>query len=125
MKKLVTVSALAIVLGFSVNAFAKGGFQGPQAPMGGYTGPSAAAMSVAEAKELRDDSPVVLVGKITKSLGGEKYLFTDGTETVTIEIDNEDWNGLSVSDKDTVEIRGEVDKGFTSYEIDVDSIAKK
>ena len=81
-------------------------------------------MSVAEAKELRDDSPVVLVGKITKSLGGEKYLFTDGTETVTIEIDNEDWNGLSVSEKDTV-IRGEVDKGFTSYEIDVDSIAKK
>ena len=34
MKNLVTVSALAIVLGFSANAFAKGGFQGPQAPMG-------------------------------------------------------------------------------------------
>lgn len=125
MKKIVTVSALAIMLGFSANAFAKGGFNGPQAPMGGYTGPSAAAMTVAEAKELRDDSPVILIGKITKSLGGEKYLFTDGTETVTIEIDDDDWRGLTVGENDTVEIRGEVDKGFTSYEIDVDSIVKK
>ena len=118
MKKFMAVSALALVMGVSANALAN-----PAA--GGFTGPSQAAVSVAEAKKLSDDSAVVLVGKIEKSLGGEKYLFTDSTGSVTVEIDSEDWNGLSVSEKDTVELRGEVDKDFTSFEIVVDTIIKK
>ena len=123
MKKLAMVSALALVIGFSGNALAQQNFGAANA--GGYTGPSAASMTVAEAKKLGDDTPVVLVGKIEKSLGGEKYVFTDNTGSVTVEIDNDDWRGLTVNDKDTVEIRGEVDKDFMNFEIDVDSIAKK
>lgn len=118
MKNILTVSALALVMGLSANVLA-------QPAAGGFTGPSQAAVSVAEAKKLSDDAPVVLNGRIEKSLGGEKYLFTDNTGSVTVEIDNEDWNGVSVSEKDTVELRGEVDKDFTSFEIDVDSVIKK
>lgn len=123
MKKFAMVSALALILGVSGNALAQQNFGVANA--GGYTGPSAAAMTVAEAKKLSDDTPVVLVGKIEKSLGGEKYLFTDNTGSVTVEIDNDDWRGLNVSDKDTVEIRGEVDKEFMNLEISVDSVSKK
>ena len=123
MKKFAMVSALALILGVSGNALAQQNFGATNA--GGYTGPSAAAMTVAEAKKLSDDTPVVLVGKIEKSLGGEKYLFTDNTGSVTVEIDNDDWRGLNVSDKDTVEIRGEVDKEFMNLEISVDSVSKK
>lgn len=123
MKKLAMVSALALVIGFSGNALAQQNFGAANA--GGYTGPSAASMTVAEAKKLGDDTPVVLIGKLEKSLGGEKYLFTDNTGSVTVEIDNDDWRGLTVNDKDTVEICGEVDKDFMNFEIDVDSIAKK
>lgn len=118
MKKFMAVSALALVMGVSANVWAN-----PN--MGGYTGPSQAAVTVEEAKKLSDDSAVILVGKIEKSLGGEKYLFTDNTGSVTVEIDNEDWRGLSVNEKDTVELRGEVDKDFTSFEIDVDTVIKK
>ena len=123
MKKFAMVSALALILGVSGNALAQQNFGAANA--GGYTGPSAAAMTVAEAKKLSDDTPVVLVGKIEKRLGGEKYLFTDNTGSVTVEIDNDDWRGLNVSDKDTVEIRGEVDKEFMNLEISVDSVSKK
>ena len=52
-------------------------------------------------------------------------MFSDATGQVTVEIDDEDWRGLTVNEKDTVEIKGEVDKEFTSFIIDVDSIVKK
>ncbi len=119
MKNILTVSVLALVLGFSANAMAQNNMGG------GYTGPSAATVSVAEALKLGDDAPVVMVGKIEKSLGGEKYLFNDGTATVTVEIDNDDWRGLTVNENDTVEIRGEVSKDFMEFEIDADSVTKK
>jgi uncharacterized protein (TIGR00156 family) len=90
----------------------------------GYTGPGLEPVTVAEARELRDDSPVVLRGKIERSLGDENYLFSDGSGTITIEIDHRLWNGLSVSQDDTVEISGEVDREFGSVKIDVNRITK-
>ena len=118
MKNVLTVSAFAVILGVSDNVLAN--------PLGGgFTGPSQAAISVAEAKKLGDDAPVVLKGRIEKNLGGEKYVFTDDSGSVTVEIDNEDWNGVNVSEKDTVELRGEVDKDLMNFEIDVDSVMKK
>jgi uncharacterized protein (TIGR00156 family) len=90
----------------------------------GYTGPGLDPITVAEAKNLRDDSPVVLRGRIERFLGDEKYLFSDDSGTVTVEIDNRLWTGLSVSQNDTVEISGEVDKDFRGIEIEVSSIKK-
>ena len=115
MKKLTLISALALILGLTGNSYAQGGF----------TGPTISRITVKEALELRDDSPVVLEGKIKQGLGGEKYLFSDGSADIVIEIDDEDWRGLSVNENDTVEIRGEIDKELLKTKVDVDSIVKK
>jgi uncharacterized protein (TIGR00156 family) len=90
----------------------------------GYTGPGLDPITIAEAKNLRDDSPVVLRGKIERFLGDEKYLFSDDSGTITIEIDNRLWAGFSVNQNDIVEINGEVDKDFRGIEIEVNSIKK-
>jgi len=91
---------------------------------GGFTGPGVQAVSVQEAKNLRDDTPVILRGSILRFLGDEKYLFSDNTGTIVVEIDDKLWIGLSVGEKDLVEIRGEVDRELISIEIDVKSIRK-
>lgn len=118
MKNIFTVSALALVLGLSGQAEAQNA--------GGFQGPGLAPVKVADALKMKDDSAVILTGQIEKSLGNEKYLFKDGSGTVTVEIDHEDWKGLNVSPKDTVIISGEVDKEMLKEtEIDVDSIVLK
>lgn len=123
MNKYITASAFVVALGLSTSALASG-FTGPQ-QAGGFQGPGLAPSSVAEALKLNDDTPVVLVGQIEKSLGDEKYLFKDASGSVTVEIDNEDWRGVTVTPKDTIVIQGEIDKDFFKTEIDVDSVALK
>lgn len=121
MNKLLAVSALALTIAVSSAAFAKnnlgGGFNGPTAPN--------LKVTVAEAQKLSDDTPVILTGKIEQSLGNEKYQFRDSTGIITLEIDNDDWNGVNVKPEDTVEIQGEIDKGFTKLEVEVNSVVKK
>jgi uncharacterized protein (TIGR00156 family) len=90
----------------------------------GFSGPGPDVVTVDAAKGLRDDYPVVLRGKIERSLGDEKYLFTDETGSIIVEIDNRLWRGLSVDQNNTVEITGEVDRGFTRIEIEASSIKK-
>ncbi|MDR2257793.1 MAG: NirD/YgiW/YdeI family stress tolerance protein [Treponema sp.] len=90
----------------------------------GYRGPGADIVTVKAAKSLRDDYPVTLRGKIEKFLGDDKYLFTDDTGSIVIEIDNRLWRGISVDQNDTVEITGEVDRGFTRTEIEASGIKK-
>ncbi len=112
MKKILT-AAILTSLTMSTAAFAQGGFKGPSA---------LSATTVQDAKEMRDDTNVILVGHITKYLGGENYQFEDATGTITVEIDEDLWRNLTVTPQDKVELRGEVDKGWTKLEIDVDSI---
>jgi uncharacterized protein (TIGR00156 family) len=90
----------------------------------GYRGPGADVVTVEAAKGLRNDYPVILRGKIERFLGDEKYLFTDETGSIIVEIDNRLWRGFSADQNDTVEITGEVDKGYTKIEIEVGSIKK-
>ena len=123
MNKLLAVSTLALMIGFAGAAHAQ--YQGAMAPRGGFTGPGLAVSTVAEANKMSDDQPVVLVGQIQQSLGDEKYLFKDASGSVTVEIDNEDWRGVTVTPKDTIVIQGEIDKDFFKTEIDVDSVALK
>ena len=117
MKKYIGFSTLALLLGLSLNAVAQ---------QDGYTGPSTVApTSVAEALQKADDTPVEVTGKIEKSLGDEKYQFSDGTASAVVEIDNEDFRGVTVNENDTVKLKGEVDKELLeSPVIDVDSIEK-
>ena len=110
---MLTGAAMAVVIGLSGTADAQ------------FQGPTIAPVSVAEAQKLSDDTPVILIGNIEKDLGGEKYLFRDKTDSITLDIDNDKWNGVKIVPTDTVEIRGEVDKEFMNVEIDVDQIIKK
>jgi uncharacterized protein (TIGR00156 family) len=126
---LLAIGLLAAAV-FAANA-QQGGFTGPgtapaaaNAPQGGYKGPSVGPMSVADAKTLRDDSPVILRGKIERYLGNEKYVFADATGKITVEIENKVWGALSVNEKDAVEISGEVDRDFSGVEIEVKSVRK-
>jgi uncharacterized protein (TIGR00156 family) len=110
---------LVFVIGLLVLTFLTANAQ-----QGGYKGPGAAAMTVAEAKNLRDDSPVILRGKIERFLGDEKYLFSDASGNITIEIDNRIWGTLSVDQNDVVEITGEIDRDFSTIEVEVKTIKK-
>ncbi|MDR2376101.1 MAG: NirD/YgiW/YdeI family stress tolerance protein [Treponema sp.] len=90
----------------------------------GFRGPGPDVVTVDEAKNLRDDYPVVLRGRIERFLGDERYLLSDETGSIIVEIDNRLWRGLSVDQNDTVEITGEVDREFTRTEIEASSIKK-
>lgn len=119
MKKFMTLTSLALVFGLSGNALA-------QQPRGGFQGPGLPVMTVAEALKVSDDTPVKLAGKIEKSLGNEKYLFKDATGTITIEIDDDDWKGVTATLDSELIIEGEVDKEmFKDTEIDVDVVTLK
>lgn len=69
-----------------------------------------AVETVADAKDKADDTIVVLQGYIAKSLGGDKYAFTDKTGEIIIEIDDDEFDGVSVTSGEMIEIMGEVDK---------------
>lgn len=56
--------------------------------------------------------------------GDEEYMFKDSTGKIVIEIDDEDWGGLTVGPKDTVEISGEIDRDFKKMKLDVFKIRK-
>ena len=118
--KSIFFTLVAMFISFNMaNAQLAGGFDGPRAP-------SLVPMTIQEALNKRDDTIVVLTGKIVNSLGDEKYLFRDETGEVIIEIDDEDWHGVKVTPEDTLEIVGEVDKEFLeAIKIDVKSFTVK
>lgn len=91
---------------------------------GGFTGPSVEVITVEQAKNMNDDAFVILRGSIKQNVGDDIYVFTDGTGSINVEIDEDEWNGLNVGPEDVVEIRGEVDKDWSTLEIDVDRISK-
>ena len=92
---------------------------------GGFKGPGLSVMTVEQALKLGDDTAVVLEGQIEKSLGKENYVFKDATGSVTIEIDDDDWKGQTVTPQDTIIIKGEVEKDMFKTEIDVDVVELK
>ena len=121
MKKIISSTTLAVSLLLSGSVLAAG-----LNAKGGFQGPGLEQVSVVEVLKMSDNTPVVLSGKIEKSIGDEKYLFNDGTATVVIEIDDDDWNGLNVTPNDTVIISGEIDKDFMQDTIiEVDNIQLK
>ena len=116
--KFTSLSLVAVLLAVTAQAYPANG--------GGFDGPGISTSTVAEALKMQDDTAVILNGKIEKSLGNEKYLFNDGTGTIVVEIDDDDWRGVTVKPENTVEIKGEVDKELMAEpEIDVDTVTLK
>ena len=122
MKRIIAILVLVLVCAAFVSAQ---GFTGEKAAKGGFTGGSKAEVTtVAQALKMKDDAKAVLRGNIVKQVGHEKYLFKDDTGEIVIEIDDDDWGGVTVGPQDTVELIGEVDKDFNKVEFDVDIVKK-
>ena len=98
-------------------AFAAGGF----VPSGSAA--QTQPLSVKEVLKLRDDSFVVIDGKIKSQLRHEHYRFVDQNgDSIEVEIDDDVWRGVSVDENTLVRISGEIDKDFTKTTIDVKNI---
>lgn len=102
-KRLVCLAAMLILLGLTLNA------------QEGYQGPGLTPITVQEAKELRNASPIALKGKIEAFLWvdldhpvWEYYIFSDETGSITLTIDKRLWKGLSVDENDVLEITGKI-----------------
>lgn len=80
--------------------------------------------SIAEALKRPDDSYVTVEGNIVKKISSDKYLFKDASGSITVEIDNEKWGNIDVSEKDILELSGEIERKFNSVHLDVDTVKK-
>ena len=81
--------------------------------------------TVKQALTLKDDTPVQLKGYVVKATGDEKYQFSDQTGSITVDIDDDLWQGQPVSAKTPVTIIGEIDidyKPTKRVEVDVDQV---
>ncbi|WP_084312123.1 YgiW/YdeI family stress tolerance OB fold protein [Desulfobulbus elongatus] len=117
---------LLVQTGAASGAWAdQGGFSGAKQAAGGFTGPGPALTTVEQAQGLRDDVPVSLRGNVVQHLGGDTYLFRDGSGTIRVDIDDDVWNGQNVGPADTVKIDGTMDKDWNSVEIDVKRLIKQ
>lgn len=90
-----------------------------------YTGPAAAPITVKELlAQGKDDQYATLRGNLVKRIGGEKYLFSDSSGEITVEIDDEDLPAQQPVDAKTeVELIGDFDKDLIgSPEFDVDTV---
>lgn len=139
-----TVITLATLLGLSSMAVAQG-FHDPNAPQssdkprhemkqdrkghkggqGGFFDESIAVKTVSALKEAKDDSIVMLEGKIIKQVGNDEFIFQDATGEVEVEIGRRAWKGQQITPNDTVQIRGKVDQEWNKTEITVKQVIKK
>lgn len=107
-KKIVLSAALASAM------FAAGGFASKGAM---------SASTVKQAITLPDDARVILEGKITSEFRPEHYQFVDKNgDAIEVEIDHEDWRGVTVDENTPVRIYGKVNKDFMKTSIDAKSI---
>ncbi|PJG58362.1 YgiW/YdeI family stress tolerance OB fold protein [Aeromonas cavernicola] len=110
-----STSIIGLLTLMSVSSFAIAAYTGTQ---------DQNSVSVAQLKDLADDSWATLEGKLVKHLGGENYLFRDASGEVEVEVDQKVWRGIEVGPDDLIRIRGEVDHSWNKTEVEVDSLEK-
>ncbi|MGL4714744.1 MAG: YgiW/YdeI family stress tolerance OB fold protein [Aeromonas sp.] len=110
-----TANAIGLLTLISISSVATAAYTGPQEQN---------KVSVAQLKELADDSRATLEGKLVKQLGGEHYLFRDASGEVEVEVDQDVWRGTEVGPDDLIRIYGEVDHSWNKTEMDVETLEK-
>ncbi len=117
-------TSLVAVLGLAASTAAFAG-SGNMAHNNANNGTMTEVMTIEQVRGLSDNSPVIVRGYLLRQNGENSYVFQDNTGTINVEIDEMDWNGLTVAPSDYVEIWGEVDKnGASMIEIDVSAMKK-
>lgn len=91
---------------------------------GGFVSGAETIATIKQVMEMRDDVPVIVKGNIVQRMGDEMYLFEDGTGTIRVEIDDDEWRGQTITPTDTVKLYGEVDRGIFTTEIDINYVEK-
>jgi len=80
-------------------------------------------MTVEEAKELKDDTKVLLKGYIIEKLDKEMFLFRDNTGDIDLEIEDDVWKDRTLAPDSTVLVHGEINRDKDMVRIEVDEIA--
>ena len=111
MKKILTITAMLSI--FSISSAFAAGFNG-----------QTTKSSVATALKQPDDAYVTVQGNIVKKISQDKYLFKDATGTMTVEIDTDKWGTINATEKDTLELTGEIERKLNSVHLDVDTVKK-
>lgn len=123
MKKFSLFAILGLIVADAANAASYSETVTTVTPMSnGMMETSSTYTTTTQAKNMPDNSPVVLRGYIIKNVGDDMYLFQDMSDSIFLEMDGNAWNGLSITPNDMVIVHGDVDKGMNSTEIDVDYI---
>lgn len=82
-------------------------------------------VTVAEAKQLADETAVTLSGVIVKRIRGDHFELKDGSGSIDIEVDDDFWKPMGLKADDQVKVMGEVDtQSGQSTNIDVVKIEK-
>lgn len=119
-QKILTAAAAMFV---ALGAQAAGGFVDNAAS---DTAPAVTVQTARQALQVADDQHVVLEGRITGRVGpahAETYRFQDGSGSIRVEIDDDLWQGRTVSPDNTVRIWGEIDrKTNRPNEVDVERL---
>jgi uncharacterized protein (TIGR00156 family) len=66
-------------------------------------------VTVAKAKNLRDEAGVTLKGTIVQHISGDNFEFKDSTGSIVIDVDDDLWRSLQLKAGDKVTVIGEVD----------------
>ncbi|HDI3035300.1 TPA: YgiW/YdeI family stress tolerance OB fold protein [Cronobacter turicensis] len=118
------ITVLFSLISFSVLS-SPPGFNSPEGQgyiHGGFSGAGPELTNVSVARTLPDDAWVKLEGRITRRIGYEIYEFKDATGTIMVEIDDKYWMGQSVSPETLLQIEGEIERDWSSLEVDVKSL---
>lgn len=124
MKKMSCLALASVLFAGVASAEFVEGVQTVTTGPGGFIENDNVIVTVKQAKEMRDEVPVVIEGFIIKRVGDEEYLFEDVTDSIVVEIDDDDWRGQNIAPTDKVRLRGDVDKGLFTTEVEVDYVEK-
>lgn len=79
-------------------------------------------ITISEAMELSNNTPVMLMGTITENQGNGKYLLKDNSGQTIVIIEDGDWIGVVAQPGNMVQIQGTIDRnGNETFQIDASS----
>lgn len=77
-------------------------------------------MHVSDALNARDNTQATLTGTLGKSLGHERYEFSDDSGQMTVEIDDDITRHITLKSGQDVTLYGEIDREHDTNEFEVD-----